>query len=57
MSEDITRQPADGNIFRHEGKIGWGGVDFYDYILWAYDWFTPPEPPPSGGGGGGHLFE
>ena len=53
LNEDITRQPAAGSTFQFEDAIGWGGVDFYDYCLWVYTYFTPPAPPPGGGGGGG----
>ena len=50
---DSTRKPAVGNSIIYEPTIGWGGVDFYDYLLYAYEMFTPPPPPPPGGGGGG----
>lgn len=52
---DSTRKPAAGNSIIYEPSIGWGGVDFYDYCLYAYEMFTPPTG--GGGGGGGPLLE
>ena len=55
FTNDITLKPGDDNYMHHEYRIGWGGVDFYDYVLWAYNYFKPSSGGGGGGGGGGSF--
>ncbi|MHA1345822.1 MAG: S8/S53 family peptidase [Candidatus Heimdallarchaeaceae archaeon] len=52
-TEDTTIAPSDGNFLDHDIMIGWGGIDFYDYCVWVYEYY---EPLPGGGGGGSGPF-